>query len=580
MLTGILSASLVCGILPDIRLRQRKTIKFCKGLNLKHRSPGSINEQLAERGYRDFTGPAWLQYEFEVPKHFANKRLFLRFGSLDLSASVYLNGQLLGHHSQPYLPALFDVSKHVLENDMQRITICLDGKLPQNHPLPGISVENYSDEGRPRDEVFPPVRYDFFPFIGVHRSPQLLAVPHDAMQAVWCEGDLRADGTAFLRLGGLPASPSKVRISVFDKTSQLLKEQLIDVDADGCAEIPVANAKLWSCKTPNLYQVKISRFENDIEIDCYTQAAGFRHVNVEGKRLLLNGEPIQFKGFGMHEDFPVLGKAHNDAVAVKSFEMLRWLGANSFRTSHYPYAEEVLDMADARGVLVISELASVNLDFRKVDQTTITQHCQSVQEQIQRDRGHASVIAWSLTNEPGYLSEKEYLQHSSAYFSELFSFARRCDPHRPLTAANIDRHGLDDPILALSDFISINRYYGWYSMPAQLDRAEKTLRDELNQLELCFAKPILITEFGADAVAGMHATSDQLFTEEFQAHFIETYWRVISEHPACIGGHVWNFADFRTAQHHRRVVMNHKGVFTRVRDPKMAAWVLKRLWSS
>jgi beta-glucuronidase len=146
-----------------------------------------------------------------------------------------------------------------------------------------------------------------------------------------------------------------------------------------------------------------------------------------------------------------------------------------------------------------------------------------------------------------------------------------------MTHANVGYVGNDDPAFAESDIVGMNRYHGWYSEPAQLDRAVARLRDDFDAVA-AHGKPIVLFEFGADAMAGQHASHDQLFTEEYQARFIEAYWAEIEAHAAVAGGHVWNFADFRTAQHGRRVVHNLKGVFTRTRDPKMAAWALRKLW--
>jgi beta-glucuronidase len=143
----------------------------------------------------------------------------------------------------------------------------------------------------------------------------------------------------------------------------------------------------------------------------------------------------------------------------------------------------------------------------------------------------------------------------------------------------VQRHGPDDPVFAACDVLSINRYYGWYDHPGQLDTAAALLQAELDALAARHGKPILVAEFGADTVAGLHATYDQLFTEEYQEAFLRRYLEVIERHPATIGAHVWNFADFRTAQHFRRVVLNLKGVFTRTREPKRAAFALKELWS-
>jgi beta-glucuronidase len=300
-------------------------------------------------------------------------------------------------------------------------------------------------------------------------------------------------------------------------------------------------------------------------------------VRVEGAALLLNGVPVRLKGFGKHEDAPVRGRGLDLPLLVKDFALLRWTGANSVRTSHYPYAEEFYDFADRHGILVIDEVFSVNLDFRRVDAATLAAHQAAVGELIARDRNRTCVIAWSLANEPGYVGEAEYRSRSGPYWQALFGHARAADPTRPLTHANVGYAGNDDPAFDHADIVTINRYHGWYSEPGQLVRAAAALRADLDHVA-AHGKPVFVAEFGADALAGQHATYDQMFTEEYQADFIETYWREIAAHPACIGGHVWNFADFRTAQHGRRVVFNLKGVFTRTREPKRAAWRLRDLW--
>ena len=88
-----------------------------------------------------------------------------------------------------------------------------------------------------------------------------------------------------------------------------------------------------------------------------------RTVKVDGIEFLINGEPFYFRGFGKHEDVAVLGKGHNDAHLLHDFELLKWIGANSFRTSHYPYAEDVLDYADRQGIVIIDETAAVGLNM-------------------------------------------------------------------------------------------------------------------------------------------------------------------------------------------------------------------------
>jgi beta-glucuronidase len=545
--------------------------------------PGSVNEQLAERGYRDTLGPLWLQREIELPAHAAGHTLTLYLGSADLCARVWLDGVHLGDHEQPFLPFIVEVSTQLHATLSASLVIRLDGRLDAAHPLPGIDVDAYQREGRPRDEVFPPVRYDFFPYLGLHRAPLLAITPRGGLTQVDVAGDFDAErrlGRAHVTLTA--AAAGRARLTLRDPTGALCADTALTLVANTAIEavLAVDHAVPWAIGQGVCYRLQVDFVTSDGVSDRYERLVGFRRVQVVNQQLTLNGAPVTLKGFGMHEDFPIVGKAHLPALAIKDFELLRWIGANSLRTSHYAYAEEILDLADTRGVLVISEVASVNLDFRHVDESTLKRHRAMVDAQIARDRSHPCVIAWSLVNEPGYLAERAYAERAGAYFDALFAHARALDPTRPLTGANVGgRHGDDDPLYARCDFLMLNRYVGWYEAPAQLERALQAVAAELDRLSARYARPMLLSEFGADAIAGQHASVDQLFTEEFQARLIAGYWRLIERHPALIGGHVWNFADFRTAQHHRRVVLNHKGVFTRTRDPKLAAWTLKKLWT-
>ena len=173
---------------------------------------------------------------------------------------------------------------------------------------------------------------------------------------------------------------------------------------------PIPDARLWSPDDPHLYQLVIELLDGDAVIDRTEQRLGLRTIGVDDNRLLLNGEPLTLRGCGKHEDSPLHGRGLNLPQLVKDFQLLKWLGANSVRTSHYPYAEEFLDLADEMGIMVIDELFSINLDFRKVNAATLAAHSQAVTELIARDANRTCVIAWSLANEPGYLAERNIIR--------------------------------------------------------------------------------------------------------------------------------------------------------------------------
>ncbi len=541
--------------------------------------PGSWNEQLAELGAMNHVGPAWYQSEFHTPALAAGEVAELRFGSADYFADVWIDGTAVGSSSAAMLPFTVPVAVGPCPAKLRQLVVRVSNLLPENGPMQRVSKADYPAEGRPRDEYLPAVRFDFFPYGGINRPVHLVVRPAVAI------ADYRvvtrqngADWTAEVAITATGGAACQLSLTTPDGSIAASGTAALAGGA-GTVTLAVPGGRPWSPADPYLYRLDLTLADPAGQaIDGVSQRLGLREIAVVGTELRLNGQPLTLTGCGKHEDSPIHGRGLNLPQLVKDFGLLKWLGANSVRTSHYPYAEEFLDMADAHGILVIDELFCVNLDFRKVDAATLAAHQREAGELIARDANRTCVIAWSLANEPGYLAEREY-QASGPYWTALFAHARALDPTRPLTHANVGYAGNADPAFDHGDFLMINRYHGWYSDPAQLDLATAKLRADLDAIA-AYGKPILISEFGADALAGQHSTTPQLFTEEYQADFIAAYWREIAAHPACIGGHIWAFADFRTAQHGRRVVYNLKGLFTRTREPKAAAFTARRLWGA
>jgi beta-glucuronidase len=131
------------------------------------------------------------------------------------------------------------------------------------------------------------------------------------------------------------------------------------------------------------------------------------------------------------------------------------------------------------------------------------------------------------------------------------------------------------------DVVCLNRYFGWYTQPGQIEVGAKILSDELEELYEKFKKPILISEFGADTIPGVHAHPPEMFSEEYQIEFLKKYIETANSKDFVIGTHVWCFADFKTGQGATRMGgINYKGVFNRDRKPKMAAHYLRSIWNS
>jgi len=166
----------------------------------------------------------------------------------------------------------------------------------------------------------------------------------------------------------------------------------------------------------------------------------------------------------------------------------------------------------------------------------------------------------------------------AGFIGKLSEYFREIDPSRLLTFAS--HRGIRDLALGHVDIISLNFYRGWYSEWGEIDRGVESMLAEIDKIHMKYPdKPIVITEFGADAIIGLHSDPPQMWSEEYQAEFIKKYVENLSKRDYIVGLHIWNFADFRTPQSPGRTILNRKGVFTRDRQPKMSVAVLSSLFS-
>ena len=543
--------------------------------------PASYNDLVTEPGERDYVGDVWYQRDAWVPGSWAGRRVVLRCDAATHHGTVWANTERVADHAGGYVPFEADITDLVEFGQPLRVTIRVGNELTMETIPPGVITEHA--DGRRTQRWF----HDFYNYAGLHRSVWLYCTPPSYLDAVTVRtGFDPASGRGLVRYQAEVVNAGAGAQETQAPTSAVLRA------ADGAelarttgltGELPVPSARPWHPGDPYLYQLDLAHGE-----DRYSLPVGVRTVAVAGDRLLLNGQPVQLRGFGMHEDGALRGKGHDDARLVRDFALLEWIGANSFRTSHYPYAEEVLDYADRQGLLVIGETPAVGLHLSlghmgdpgartfapdRIGPAAAAAHRAAITELIARDRNHPCVIAWSIANEPDTAE-----QAARPYFAPLVAATRELDPTRPVCFANVATAPPEaDVVTDLFDLICVNRYYGWYASPGDLAAAEQDLTDEL-QAWARYGKPIIITEFGADALAGLHALPATMWSEEYQVALIAAALRVFDRVPEVIGAHVWNFADFATAEAVHRPGGNHKGVFTRDRQPKAAAWLLRERW--
>jgi beta-glucuronidase len=547
--------------------------------------PASYNDIFVDKIIRDHVGWAFYQREVYVPRGWVGQRYFLRFDAATHEGRVYVNDVLVAHHIGGYTPFGADITQFVNAGEQCRLTVAVNNQLTSETIPPG-KIEILANGKRKQQ-----YQHDFFNYAGLSRSVWLYNLPNISIDDISVTTNVQ-DSTGFVNYElktNLIVSSDDIRVSLIDQDGNLVAH------SNGAKNQLVVNSvHLWQPGAAYLYRLRVEIVSGAGDLlDCYDLAVGVRSIDITGNKFLINGKPFYFTGFGKHEDTPVRGKGHDNAYMVHDFHLMKWIGANSFRTSHYPYAEEVLDYADRHGIVVINETPAVGLHLNiiagvfglklkrtfspeAINEKTQAAHAQAIRELINRDKNHPSVVMWTLANEPDSGGEgvREYME-------PLVTLARELDPSRPVCFANMGLANAEkDLITDLFDVICLNRYYGWYSQTGDLEAAGEILERDLLEWQNKYGKPIIMTEYGADTQIGLHSALGTPWSEEYQSEFLEMFHRVFDRVESVIGEHVWNFADFSTASSTHRVDGNKKGIFTRDRRPKGAAHTLRKRWQA
>lgn len=544
--------------------------------------PAAYNDQKEGINFRDHYGWVFYERDLEVPRSIRSERLVLRFGAVTHFAKVYLNGKLICEHKGGFLPFEVEIDQ-LLITGKNRLTVAVDNKV--NHStLPVGSETGGNMLGGMLPEIpgvvlpkqnFP--NFDFFNYAGIIRPVKLYSTPKSYIKDVTITSTINGK-EALVSYEIDTTGEGEVTLNVRDEHNMMI------ASAKGSkGELSIQNVHLWKPLNAYLYTAEITFNE-----DRYDQTFGVRSIEVRGAEFLINGEPFYFKGFGKHEDSDFHGRGIDEVLNIKDLSLMRWLGANSFRTSHYPHSEEMMDLCDREGIVIIDETPAVGVHAnfgamatREARDTfkvlNVREHHEEViRDMIARDKNHPCVVMWSLANESDTTT---FPESSVEYYSSLYDLAKACDPEkRPTTIVGVQNDYRKDKTLPLMDVICINRYYGWYIYGGNLETAQQALRIELEYWSKC-GKPVMLTEYGADTVAGLHLVTPNMFTEEYQVEFYKATHEVVDKFSCFVGEQLWNFADFATVQGSMRVDGNKKGMFTRERRPKMAAHYMRSRWT-
>lgn len=560
--------------------------------------PSSYNDIYEDKELRDHFGWVYYQRYFDLPAKLTEDRLVLRFDAVTHFAKVYINGEEICEHKGGFLPFEVDITDKVKDcNNL--LTVAVSNVVNyETLPIGGLGGGGMLDalsmgsEKADLAEDFLQSKnspnFDFFNYAGITRHVRLYTSPKAYISDITMINEEVSYNEAVLGYKLDVCGKADAKVYAYDEDGNCVAQ------SEGLeGKLSIKDVKLWWPLNAYLYEIVAVYGEDE-----YRLPYGIRTVRVDGNKFLINEKPFYFKGYGKHEDTFPNGRGINEVMNYKDLSLMAWQGANSYRTSHYPYSEEMMRLSDRLGFVVIDETPAVGINGmfggganfagqpiptfgheKSIGTLVFDHHKDVIHEWIARDKNYASVVMWSVANEPDSYSEGAY-----EYFKPLFDLTRELDPqNRPVTLVSVQMGGgpRADVSSKLSDVICINRYYGWYFGGPDLVGPMKSFKEELDIWEE-IGKPVIITEYGADTVAGMHDTAENpvMYTEEYQVEYYKANNQVLDEYDCVVGEHPWNFADFATDQNLLRVQGNKKGIFTRDRKPKLAAHYFKERWNS
>jgi beta-glucuronidase len=532
--------------------------------------PGDWNSQRRELFF--YEGTVWYKADFDADVA-RDRRLFLYFGAANYEAKVYVNGRKVGEHEGGFTP--FDVELAGLTGRA--------GLTAAVRPKGNFVVVKVDD--RRRVEGVPSTSTDWWNYGGLTRDVWLVDVPGTFIRdyVVQLAADATGETAAARHLSGWvqldgPHAEQHVAVRIAETGTTVH----VNTDARGFARFDAsAPVDLWSPEHPRLYAVDIVS-----DTDRVSDRIGFRRVATRGSDMLLNGAPVFLRGISLHEQAPLReGRAYSVEDAQTLLGWARELGANFVRLAHYPHNEHIVRLADEMGLMVWSEIP-VYWTLQWDDPATLANATGQLAEMIARDKNRASVVLWSVGNE----TPRDRDQGGGGggtgdrtprlnFLNGLIDLAHTLDPSRPVTAALEARktpdgqHVIDDPLGARLDVIGCNEYVGWYDgLPDSADTAS---------WRTAFDKPLIVSEFGADALQGLHGDALTRWTEEYQASVYEHQLRMLAGLPSLRGMTPWVLADFRSPRRPLAGIQdywNRKGLISERGEKKAAFYVLQRYY--
>uniref|UniRef100_A0A452DTX4 Beta-glucuronidase n=1 Tax=Capra hircus TaxID=9925 RepID=A0A452DTX4_CAPHI len=479
--------------------------------------PSSFNDVGQDGQLRSFVGWVWYEREITLPQRWTEDlgtRVVLRIGSAHYylgptPACLSVSGPR-GRHEGGHLPFEADISKLVQSGPLSscRITIAINNVLSPHTLPPGTILYKTDPSMYPKGYFVQNTKFDFFNYAGLHRSVVLYTTPTTYIDDITVTTDVDQDiGWVNYRIVVQSSDHLQLDVCLLDEEGKVLAK---GAGVQGQLQVPSAHlwwpylmhehpAYLYSLEVKMMAQTAVGPVS-----DFYTLPVGIRTVAVTESQFLINGKPFYFRGVNKHEDADIRGKGFDWPLLVKDFNLLRWLGANAFRTSHYPYAEEVLQLCDRYGIVVIDESPGVGIALvESFSNVSLQHHLEVMEEMIRRDKNHPAVVMWSVANEPA-----SFLKPAGYCFKTLIAHAKALDPSRPVTSVTNTNYEADLGVSWLPSLvICVNSYYSWYHDYGHMEVIQLQLATQFENWYKAYQKPMIQSEYKADAIEGFHEVS-------------------------------------------------------------------------
>ncbi len=479
--------------------------------------------------------------------------VYLCFNAVNAIADVYLNEKKIAHHEGGYSRFIVEITSELKEEN-----------------LLVVKVDN-----RPNASIYP-YAADFTFYGGIYRDVSIIVTSkkhfeyhEDSAPILKCYPEVKGTNGS-LTVDAKATSDDEIFIQVKDDKGEVV--------ASGKAnqEIFVPKIHLWNGrKDPYLYKVVATLKNDDVIYDEVSTFIGFRTFHVDPKKgFYLNGASYPLRGVARHQDRPKVGNAIGKADMDEDMDLIREIGANTIRLSHYQHDEYFYDLCDKYGFIVWAEIPYISRYDKAADQNAKSQ----LSELIHQCFNHPSIVCYGISNEIT-MFRKTFGKATRENHVELNEFAHKEDPSRLTTIACYSVMSIFNRVAHITDLASYNLYWGWY-VPCT-----PVTGWILDMWHFFYPKsPIGLSEYGAEGMSNLHSRKPRRFdnSEEYQASYHEKMLKTFATRPYIWATHVWNMFDFGSDGRNQggEKGINHKGLVTFDRKIKKDAfYVYKAYWS-